>query len=75
MGEDTMGEATMGEDMVAGVAAVAAGWAWDVDTDMDVDMVREDPIGSTSGTQDFTGPARMVVRALEGELGDASTQE
>jgi hypothetical protein len=78
----------LGEDAVAGmVGTVAAaivvvggeagvvGWAWDVDTDMDVDMVRGGLIGRICGTPDFTGHVRTAARTLVMELGDVSIQE
>jgi len=61
----------VGVDGEAGVV----GWAWDVDTDMDVDMVREDLSGQTDGIQDFTDHARTDARALVTEHGVASIQE
>jgi hypothetical protein len=61
--------------VVVGGEVDVVGWAWDVDTDMDVDMVRGGLIGRICGTQDFTAHVRTAARALVTEHGVASIQE
>jgi hypothetical protein len=75
LGEDTE-EGMVGMVGADGEAGVV-GWAWGVDTDMDVDedMDREDLSGQTDGIQDFTDHARTAARALVTEHGVASIQE
>jgi hypothetical protein len=79
LGEDTVegmvGTVVADIVVVVGGEVDVVGWAWDVDTDMDVDMVREDLSGQTDGIRDFTGHARTAARALETEHGVASIQE
>ena len=63
LGEDTE-EGMVGmvgaDIVVVGGEVDVVGWAWGVDTDMDVDedMDREDLSGQTDGIQDFTGSCK-----------------
>ena len=66
--------------VVVGGEVDVVGWAWDVDTDMDVAMAmdvamdRGDLIGQIVGILDFMAHVRTDVRAPVTELGDVSIQ-
>ena len=74
MGEVAVGDMVVGAMVVVdgGVEVVVDGWAWDEDTDMV--LVRIGHMDQHGGSQDSTGHARMVARALETELGDVNIQ-